>query len=97
MIQNKRPSINDVSEKLKKMNPNHKPQLQFIPSQSLCLTSSDKIFSSSSNYTNDFSIPAPKKFIDPSFLVEYIADHRSAHVIGCTVIFFTAYIKYDFY
>ncbi|CAG8439887.1 16470_t:CDS:2 [Rhizophagus irregularis] len=45
----------DVSEKLKKMNLNHKSQL---PSQSFCLTpsiSSDKITSSSSSYINDFS------------------------------------------
>ncbi|PKK80981.1 hypothetical protein RhiirC2_723107 [Rhizophagus irregularis] len=54
----KRPSMKDVSEKLKKMNLNHKSQLQ-LPSQSLCLTlstSSDKITSSSSSYTNDFSV-----------------------------------------
>ncbi|CAB5369024.1 unnamed protein product [Rhizophagus irregularis] len=40
------------------MNLNHKSQLQ-LPSQSLCLTlstSSDKITSSSSSYTNDFSV-----------------------------------------
>ncbi|CAB4495287.1 unnamed protein product [Rhizophagus irregularis] len=54
----KRPSMKDVSEKLKKMNLNHKSQLQ-LPSQSFCLTSStssDKITSSSSSYTNDFSV-----------------------------------------
>ncbi|GBC07027.1 hypothetical protein RclHR1_00720036 [Rhizophagus clarus] len=48
----KRPSIKDVSEKLKKINPNHKLQLK-LSSQSFRLTSSDRLTSSSSN---DFSM-----------------------------------------
>ncbi|CAB4433816.1 unnamed protein product [Rhizophagus irregularis] len=61
---NKRPSMKDVSEKLKKMNLNHKSKLQ-LPSQSFCLTSStssDKITSSSSSYTNDFSVSISDDF-----------------------------------
>jgi hypothetical protein len=48
---NQRPSIKGVSEELRKMNPKHKS----LPLQSLFLTSSDKITSSSSSTTNDLS------------------------------------------
>lgn len=50
----KRPSMKDVSEKLKKMNLNYKSQPQ--PPQPISPTPSDKITSSSSSYINDFSV-----------------------------------------